>query len=289
MKPTMMTSVALLVCATLSACPAADPPDSALVMFWNVENFFMPGSPAMEGRHWTSRRFRGKCEAVSKTIFAAGDQEGRIPDVAGFAEVECRKVLERLLKGTLMRKTDYRIVHFDSPDHRGIDCALIYRSSTMHLKRAYPVHQLDSTGNILPTRDILVAEFDSLSVLVNHHPSKVGGKSSDTRTRAMRRMEFICDSLQASGCRRILCVGDFNDDVWQAGTKGTIKYNGEWEKIDGSFARGFSSTREEVLDFPFLMEPDAAYGGLKPRRTFSGPRWLGGVSDHLPIVVYIYF
>ena len=71
--------------------------------------------------------------------------------------------------------------------------------------------------------------------------------------------------------------------------RGTIKYNGGWEKIDGAFASGFAGVREEVFDDPMLLEPDAAYGGRKPRRTFTGPRYRGGVSDHLPVVFIVYF
>ena len=50
-----------------------------------------------------------------------------------------------------------------------------------------------------------------------------------------------------------------------------------------------AAVREEVFDDPLLLVPDSAFGGLKPRRTFVGPRYQGGVSDHLPVVFIVYF
>ncbi|MBR4826273.1 MAG: hypothetical protein IKZ91_00110 [Bacteroidales bacterium] len=253
--------------------------DSLLVVSWNVENF-LDYRADTTGRH-TAGRFYSKCNAIAKTLLLIGEQQGRIPDAVALMEVGNRFVLERLLGSTALRKLDYGIVHFDSPDRRGIDCALLYRRSRLHLRHAFPAHLYDSGGAIMPTRDILVAEFDSLTVLVNHHPSKVGSDSERRRAIAMRRMTELMDSL---GCA-VLAVGDFNDDVWHSGGPGTIKYNGAWEKIDGHFARGLT-VRETVFDHPSLSEPDRSWGGTKPHRAFSGPRWLGGISDHYPIILW---
>ncbi len=262
-----------------------DPQDSLLVVFWNVENFFDYHSDN-KPQYWTAGRFYAKCDAVAKTLLRIADRYGRLPDAVGFAEVENGYVLRQLLSATVLRKLDYRIVHYESPDHRGIDCALLCRSSTLPLRASAPKHLLDSTGTVMPTRDILLAEFDSLAILVNHHPSQIGGKD-DRRERARARLRAVTDSLRAAGVSRTLAVGDFNQDLW--GGAGTLKYNGHWEKIDGGFAEGFSRVREEVFADPVLLEPDSAYGGAKPRRTFVGPRYRGGVSDHLPVVFVVYF
>ena len=98
----------------------------------------------------------------------------------------------------------------------------------------------------------------------------------------MARMTALMDSLSVP----VLSAGDFNDDVWHTGGPGTIKYNGAWEKIDGHFARGLT-VRERVFAAPVLSEEDRTWGGTKPRRTFSGPRYLGGVSDHYPVILWI--
>lgn len=261
------------------------PADSLLVVSWNVENFLDYRTDST-GRH-TPGRFYAKCNAVAKTLLLIGERCGRLPDAVALMEVGDRFVLERLVYSTPLRKLDYSIVHYDSPDRRGIDCALLYRRGRLRLQNSARKPLLDSTGAVMPTRDILVAEFDSLAILVNHHPSKVGADSERRRAIAMSRMLAVMDSLAASGTPNILSVGDFNDDVWHDGAPGTIKYNGAWEKIDGHFARGALGVRESVFADPALSEPDRPYGGLKPRRAFVGPRWNAGVSDHYPIVLAV--
>lgn len=243
------------------------------VVFWNVENFF-----------GDRPYFYAKCNGIAKTIMEIADREGEMPDVIAMAEVGDRKVLERLVFTTTLRKFDYRIVHYDSPDKRGIDCALLYRKGSLRKCRSKPCHLYDSTGTVMNTRDILLCEFDSLAILVNHHPSKVGQDSDDRRRIAMDRMNGLCDSLENAGIHRILCIGDFNDNLWGTFSQGTIKYNGEWEKIDGYFSRGLD-VNEQVFVSPFLLTKDSKFGGEKPLRSFSGPRYLGGLSDHLPVII----
>ena len=300
-------------------------------MFWNLENFFDWRRDSLSlsesdtefssfgKRHWTRRRFLAKCNAIAKSVFWVKDTEGALPDVIGVAEVENRFVLERLLKDTQLYKTDYRIVHFDSPDPRGIDVALLYRSSRLELLRAKPIGVGSGTDPPFRTRDILLAEFlgpcgDSVAFLVNHHPSKYGGKTSDRREVALRRLRATTDSLQNEGFMNIVAMGDFNDtpdndafgiltDGWpwplvnlaepvaERG-EGTIRYSGKWELIDMFFvsqgvAGGGHIPEMKVLGVPFLMTRDNAHSGEKPLRTYTGPRYVGGVSDHCPIVVWI--
>lgn len=262
------------------------------VMFWNVENFFPAGGA--EGKSWGRGRFRTKCNAVAKTILLAGDAYGRLPDIVAFAEVGDRSVLKALVSATQLYKLDYAIVHYDSPDHRGIDCALLYRKSRFRLESSRPCPLYDSTGAVMHTRDILLAVFgegeERLAVLVNHHPSKVGEGSQERRKTAMLRLKGLVDSLRAEGVRRIMAVGDFNDEIPDApavtrgdDTPGTIKFQGKWEKIDGCpILEGLRATGYVFMP-PHLTERDATYGGTKPRRTFSGPRYLAGVSDHYPL------
>lgn len=258
--------------------------DSLLLVSWNVENF-LDYRTDTTGHH-TASRFYAKCNAVAKTLLYISGREGRLPDAVALMEVGDRFVLDRLLGSTPLRKLDYAIVHYESPDRRGIDCALLYRRSSLRLLRSGPVHLRDSSGAVMATRDILVAGFDSLAVLVNHHPSKVGENSQARRGAALSLMWEVIDSLELAGCGRIISVGDFNEDLWHDGSPGTIKYNGSWEKIDGHFSRGLK-TRETVLDAPFLSQPDRAFGGSKPWRSFQGPRYLGGVSDHYPVIIWI--
>jgi len=297
-----------------------------LVFFWNLENFYdwrNDNTSASDAefssrgeRHWTRKRFYAKCNAIAKSIMWVASQEGGYPDVIGLAEVENSFVLRRLIQSSPLQKLDYEVIHFDSPDKRGIDVAMLYRASSLELLAAKPCHLYDSLPGtdstaIMPTRDILLATFrqcsgDTLAVLVNHHPSKYGGpaQSEAKRRIAVERLRFLCDSLQRSGIDRIVAVGDFNDTpdnplyslldgpmvnlslpLYRQG-RGSIRFGGKWELIDLCFASSSLAdmASADVLQIPFLMVPDRS-GGVKPLRTYSGPRYLGGVSDHCPIIL----
>ncbi len=289
----LFLSILISFAASHSGRVEESPPPSLSLMFWNVENFFSPGE--MEGKAWTPRRFNAKCNAVAKTILLAGETYGGIPDFVGLAETGDAAVLRSLVHSTVLRKLDYGFIHYDSPDRRGIDCALMYRKSRFEPERSRPCHLYDSVGNILPTRDILLVEGRMaggllLAVLVNHHPSKIGPSSGSARKTAMYRLAGLADSLKAAGIRHIVAVGDFNDQVATApslkkgdSNPGTIKFQGKWEVIDGCPLLEGLEGEVFIYNSPHLSTKDAGYGGEKPFRTFSGPRYAGGVSDHYPI------
>ena len=246
----------------LLAIPSAD---TLQVMFWNVENFFdwrndfttvsdVEFSAAGE-RHWTWKRFQAKANAFAKAMFWVEAETGRLPDIVGLEEVENAFVLRQVLQKTSLRKLDYKYVHYDSPDRRGIDVALLYRSSRLELLDSKPCH-LFSADTVMATRDILLCVFQKdsakVAVLVNHHPSKYGGtaESEPRRRIAVERLRFLADSLESIGIDRIIAGGDFNDtpensvfrllepallplhmDLFRHGL-GTIKYDGKWDLID---------------------------------------------------------
>ena len=296
---------------------AAQPEDSLRVLFWNVENFFDWRADSVSTseltfsskgeKHWTRRRFKAKSNAIAKTLLWSGT-----PDVIGLAEVENHFVLRRLLEDTALRKLDYKIVHFDSPDRRGIDVALLYRASRLELLRSKPCHIYAADSSVMATRDILLAEFrpagggEVIALLVNHHPSKYGGGGNDRRERAVDRLKELADSLRAAGVKTLLAMGDMNDTpanpiygklglvnlaepLYKKGD-GTLRFEGEWELIDMFFASPETGAGPmQILHPPFLSVADKAHGGTKPLRTYSGPRYLGGVSDHCPIAIKIVY
>ncbi|MBQ6176188.1 MAG: endonuclease/exonuclease/phosphatase family protein [Bacteroidales bacterium] len=149
----------------LFVAPSAD---TLQVMFWNVENFFdwrndsttvsdVEFSAAGE-RHWTWKRFQAKANAFAKALFWVEAETGRLPDIIGLEEVENAFVLRQVLQKTALRKLDYKYVHYDSPDHRGIDVALLYRSSRFELIDSKPCH-LFAADTVMATRDILLCVF----------------------------------------------------------------------------------------------------------------------------------
>ena len=303
--------------------------DSILTVFWNLENFFdyrdggiseSDAEFSPEGsRHWTSKKFYKKCEMVSKSLFWIGDRYGQLPDGVGLAEVENRWVIERLIYSTLLRKYEYRIVHRESQDRRGIDVALIFRKGKFELVD-YSFCVPTFNGVRMSTRDILNVKLRRLSdgslydFVVNHHPSKFGGakESEGRRKAAMESLVSMCDSLSVVSTgmhsyKGIIAMGDFNDTpdgsqfkllegrlknacqgLFEAG-EGTIRYEGKWDMIDMFWVSPaiLSDFGCEILRIPFLMTRDRKHPGEKPLRTYSGPRYLGGVSDHCPVVLYV--
>ena len=295
--------------------------DSLLVMFWNLENFFDwthqdTGESDREfssfgERHWSKSKFYSKCNLIAKSVFWMSDRYGRIPDAIGFCEVENRGVLSRLLYSTLLRKYDYAIVHFDSGDRRGIDVALLYRKSLFELlsttlKTPYFQGEKMRTRDMLHARMKLRGSGDTLDFIVCHHPSKYGGseESHQRRVAAMSALAGLCDSLDS---RHIVVMGDFNDvpsaaqfdevshalvnkaeNLHEEG-KGTIRYKGKWELIDMFMTDPHldSLASMDIVEIPFLMTNDRSYPGYKPLRTYSGLKYLGGVSDHCPIILKI--
>ena len=315
----MMTGLVALF-SFLSAMGATEPPDTLRILFWNVENYFdwhdggagesdaefSPGG----ARHWSARRFFAKGNAIAKAILYVADEEGRLPDLVGLAEVENRFVLRKLLEETPLRKTDYAIVHYDSPDPRGIDVALLYRTGVLDTLRCFPVRVPG-----VETREMLVAQLrtaggDSLALVVCHHPSKYGGAAAEPkRAAAVRRLAVLADSLNAAGWVRQAAVGDFNDTPdaplyaclgecyvnlaapLSARGEGSIRFEGRWELIDQAFVTPplVAGAGFRVCRIPFLLVHDGAYAGQKPLRTYSGPRYLGGVSDHCPVMLRLVF
>lgn len=311
-------SMKTLIVLLLLAAPFQRDSADCVMVFWNLENFFdyFDGETSDSdtefssrgGRHWTKRRFTAKCMSVSKALFSIGDRCGKLPDAIAVAEVENAFVLRKLIELTPLRRCGYKIIHYESPDPRGIDVALMYRPSSLRLISSRPC-------NIpgLATRDILLAQFvspagDSIAVMVNHHPSKYGGDASaQRRATAVSRMDALADSLKTEGWTEVVSLGDFNDtpesDLYRnldrswvnlaaelsRRGEGSIRFDGRWQLIDQCFVtrRLERNSHMEVCDLPCISVRDAAHSGQKPFRTYSGPRYIGGVSDHYPIVVII--
>ena len=299
---------------------------SLILMFWNVENFFDPfDDPEKEDdtftrngeNHWTWQRFQKKKNAVAKTIISTEDTYLEAPALIGLCEIENKMVLRQLVeKSPLSQAGEYDFIHRESPDRRGIDVALVYRKDTFR-----PIKTDSLRTEEFPTRDILyvkgvlqgparLAGTDTLHIFVNHWPSKLGGaRQTDERRNAVRsRIELFLDSLLSDNIPKdIIIMGDFNDTEPEIGIPGiirqspegggkdssphgTLKYKGKWEQIDHFFISEFLlrlPVRESIYSPAFLLEEDKSFLGHKPRRTYVGPRYNGGVSDHLPIILSI--
>jgi len=213
------------------------------IAFYNLENLFDTiDDPKKhdeeftpEGRNnWTSEKYRIKLNNLAKVIADIGKKEtGAPPAVIGVAEVENKQVLEDLITTGDLKGLGYQIIHFDSPDWRGIDVALLYRKKIFNPVNyeKYPLYLRDSdTGKRMYTRDQLVVtgimDGEEISVIVDHWPSRRGGeaRSLPKRIKAAKLTKHIKDSiLQENPHAKIVIMGDLNDDPSSPSVKNVLQ------------------------------------------------------------------
>ena len=265
-------------------------------------------------RHWTKQRYWRKLNHIAQELLSCSDDG--IPDLIALCEVENDSVLHDLTSRSLLRNAGYEYLMTNSPDLRGIDVALLYSPFTFAPIRSYSI-RVTPVERMRPTRDILYAcgqtvSGDTLHVFVVHFPSRFGGEkySRPFRQAAADRLCQSIDSIQAVTSEpKILIAGDFNDgdesliikqieqhDILNLtkeasapkDVQGTYRYKGQWESIDHILGSPSISNKEcaAFIHAPqFLLEEEKRYGGYRPRRTYNGPRYQPGYSDHLPLVV----
>jgi hypothetical protein len=194
-------------------------------MFYNVENLYdTVNDPKIHDDEftpsgkvpWTTERLETK---INHTVQVISDiATPAMPDLIGFAEIENQQVLEMLTSSTGLSKTKYGIVHYDSPDERGIDAALLYNPSTFKLIASEPLHVTLPDNDL--TRDILhvkgkLNSGEILHVFINHWPSRREGSelSASKRMAAASALRAKIDTIQKlEKSPNILILGDFNDE-----------------------------------------------------------------------------
>jgi len=305
-------------------------------LFYNTENFFDCENDTTKSdeeylanaqRNWTPKRLHLKTERLAKVILAAG--KWNAPIIVGLCEIENREVLETLVKTEPLTKFRYKIVQKESHDSRGIDVALLYRPEFFYPFDYKAIPVLDPEDKSFRTRDILkvagvMGKSDTLTVFVNHWPSRYGGIMGTQKYRnlAARILRKAIDEILAKKPdAKIVCMGDFNDtpadqsiatelgaksvrlandrdllnlsSEWTSETIQTIKFRYRWEVFDqfivsSGFEKpstGLSFRIAEIFKGSFLLENDVQYGGMKPKRTYLGFKYHDGFSDHLPVVL----
>ncbi len=305
------------------------------IVSYNVENLFHPKHDSVmidsvwvekddwewttEGeRRWSYTRYYRKVENIARVLTNIGEWDG--VDIVGLQEVENALCVKRLCR--TLRSGEYDFVHYESPDPRGIDVALIYKKSRVDTINSKPLpipspQGRESREEKLVTRDILyvcaqVDKKDTLHLFVCHLPSQRGGaaESEWKRTAVKKLLQGAVDSvLTIEPQAKIVIMGDFNgkpkEDLRglrnrmvverQNGTEpveshGTHKYHGRWSCLDQFYTSPAldSLSTVRIYDAEWVQEPDEKYLGLRPKRTFNGFRYQqDGFSDHLPIVLTI--
>ena len=262
---------------------------------------------------WTPYRYWAKLNHLGQEIVALSNP---IPDFVAMCEVENDSVMFDLTRRSLLRNAGYEYVMTSSPDERGIDVALLYQPASFALLHSHSI-RIKPLPDTRPTRDILYASGliitgDTLHVFVVHAPSRRGGEQASRpyRLHVASQLAEAVDSVYAiSRDAKIIIAGDFNDYAdspalqhlydhhlinisadakGSHGAKATYRWHGEWRSLDQILCSPSLAARKQssvIGDLPFLLEDDEKYGGKKPYRTYLGPRYLGGYSDHLPLVV----
>jgi len=242
--------------------------------FWNVENLFDTTNAVqiqdddftpMGKYHWTEDRLAAKFQALSRVIHDLN--HGSDLALIGLAEIENREVLQRLNSQYL--QDHFAIIHKESPDERGIDCAILYDPKLLKLeeKDFIPIWLSGDER----TRDIIEAVFQlqgqdtpaRLHVFINHWPSRWGGEEATApyrKTTALTLRTRIDELLTENPQADIIILGDFNDypddpsllQVLRAGPSasypgdlinttwpinmdpaaGTVMYRGDWKVFD---------------------------------------------------------
>jgi len=300
------------------------------IVFYNVENLFDYKKDTLtkdneflpDGLYgWTPGKFFNKLQTIGKVLLSTGGWEA--PEIIGLAEVENQSVLNLLTTRLPLSPFGYKVVHYESPDVRGIDVALLYRPDKFRLLYSIPLAVNLPEEHLFKTRDILyvkglVLNKDTIHIFVNHWPSKLGGEKLSTphRLAAAHCINRTIDSLLTDNpTARILVMGDLNDipsspvvlslvqkdrlcenlmEVpLKKKDKGSYKFSGKWSVIDqivvssALFKKNGLHVKDGACIFAasYLLISDEAFGGEKPFRSFLGPQYIGGYSDHLPVLV----
>jgi len=195
--------------------------------FYNLENLFdtIPGPNDDEftpegANKYTSERYWHKINHMSEVISQIGTEmfPGG-PAIIGVCEIENRSVMEDLIAAPALKQSNYSIVHYDSPDKRGVDVGLLYRPEFFTVTSTRSVRLKMEEDTAFRTRDQLVVDGllngEQIHVIVNHWPSRSGGekRSMPKRMAAAKLTRSIVDSLQkAEPEAKIIIMGDLNDD-----------------------------------------------------------------------------
>ena len=220
--------------------------------FYNLENLFDTindpmkfddYSPIMELKTNRGDAYRRKITNMARVIAEIGkDATHNTPAILGVCEVENKDVLEDIVNDSTLLEKNYGIVHYDSPDSRGIDVALLYQKS-LFMPISSSAHELKiydtQTQKQITTRDQLLVsgklEGDLIHIIVNHWPSRRGGeaRSRPKRVAAAQLNKRILDSLQAQDpYAKVIIMGDLNDDPTNPSVKNVLKAKRKRKKVD---------------------------------------------------------
>ncbi len=221
------------------------------VAFYNLENLFDTindptkfdeASPMMELKTNRSAVYKKKVKNMARVIAQIGtDFAHNSPAIIGVSEIENREVLEDVVNDSSLISKDYGIIHYHSPDARGIDVAMLYQKQ-LFTPISTSSHELkifdDLSHKRVYTRDQLLVsgklDGDLIHVIVNHWPSRSGGeaRSRPKREAAAKLTKHLVDSLQViDPYAKVFIMGDLNDDPTNSSVKDILKAKKDKDKV----------------------------------------------------------
>lgn len=230
------------------------------VLFYNVENLFdTVRDPEIKDREftpkgpkrWTAAKYERKIRNIERVLFDIAAVDKIYPVVIGVSEIENRNVLEDLIATPKLAPANYRIVHYDSPDARGVDVAFFYRPDQFELEGSAAIRYTIDRIPDFKTRDIVTMwgtiEQEPFYFMVAHWPSRRGGKESSSflRERAAEIMRRAADSVRAANPKvKVVMMGDLNDDATDRSITEVIGARGDLRKVEPG---GYFNPYIEVL------------------------------------------
>jgi predicted extracellular nuclease len=277
----------------------------ACMGFYNLENLFdyeddttiwdeeyMPNG----AKAWDAVKYATKLNHMAKVISEIGTFY--TPDgaaVLGVCEVENKRVLEDLVKDPQISERNYHIVHYDSPDRRGIDVGLLYQEKYFKLKssKSYILNMPDNPEYKTRNQIVVTGNMDGedVSLIVAHWPSRRGGQAASEKNRieAAKLGRRIIDSLYNDNPQaKIILMGDLNDDPINIAVTDYIKAKGKKSKVGDTdmyntmytkFKKGIGTLAyrdswnlfDQIIISKAMISADAATYVLHKAEVFSKP------------------
>ena len=228
------------------------------IAFYNLENLYHPQSTdelrdkefsPTGNKVWTMEKYKKKLTNMAYVISQiAAEYNGVV--MLGVSEVGNKQVLEDLLKTGELADKKLSIIHYDSPDKRGIDVGFIYNSKIFKVTSSHPYPYKLPTNPDFKTRDQLLVSGilagEPMHIIVNHWPSRYGEKSSELREFAASISKHITDSIrQADPKAKVIIMGDLNDDPTDKSVKLVLDAKKDVKDVK---ANGYYNTMWNLFD-----------------------------------------
>lgn len=271
--------------------------------------------------NWNEKKYRNKLFKICHVAELIQEQENVLPMVIGLSEIQGKQPLEDLVKMPPFSEK-YGVVHFESMDERGVDVALLFDKEKLELISAEPITYIfeiqdENPANYDTTRDVLHCRLKYQEEIINffvvHLPSKRENDiNKPQRDLILKDLSKKTKEILTKNTEAVVVMGDFNenpDDENLSEITGPGALTNPFlsmfsEKIFSTFHYKEGLLFDQILhseqflsqDYPLkyfasevfrnnkLSNWDRNFVG-RPFRTYAGTRYLGGYSDHFPVLM----